>query len=142
MAALFEKILCPVDTGDVSVAAINAARELAREHGGAIWLLHVVPLIPAAGVVYPAETFARMKDRATEVLAELARDHLEGRAAYRIEVHIGDPAADILESVEKLGADSVVMATHGRKGLSRLLLGSVAEIVVRKAPCPVLTIRP
>jgi nucleotide-binding universal stress UspA family protein len=142
MAELFKRILCPVDTDDVCLPALETARDLAEENHGDVYLLHVVPLLPSAGVLFPADTFALMQEQATRFLKELAREHLEGKTGYRISVAIGDPATQILESAQAMGVGSIVMATHGRKGLARLLLGSVTAQVVQKAPCPVLTLGP
>ena len=75
------------------------------------------------------------------MLNKIAHEHLDG-VGYEVYTKIGgEPASVILETIEKLGVDSVVMATHGRKGIGRLILGSVAERVVRESPCPVLTVR-
>jgi nucleotide-binding universal stress UspA family protein len=113
---------------------------LARDYGARLVLVHVVPrpvVIYGEGVipVNPAEE------------REVAREKLEGlaRAAYGIEVeqHLteGDAAKEILEAAKAVNAEMIVMATHGWTGLMRLLMGSVAEQVLRRAPCPVLTIR-
>jgi nucleotide-binding universal stress UspA family protein len=82
------------------------------------------------------ETAARTK------LVRLARQRVNGKARYQVDVMMGDPAVEILQAAKRRGADLIVMATHGRKGLRHLVLGSVAEHVVREAPCPVLTVKP
>ena len=70
------------------------------------------------------------------------RQKIKGKARYQVEVMMGDPGVEILQAAKRQGADLIVMATHGRKGLRHLVLGSVAEHVVREAPCPVLTVKP
>jgi len=140
MPALFQKILCPIDFDDNSFAALDIAAQLARDTGGTLEVLHVIPIIAqttAAGYVdvYPAEE-AESKAK----LVELARTHLAG-VKYELRTAVAQPTAAILHAHKNLSADLIVMGTHGRRGLSHFLLGSVAERVVREAECPVLTIR-
>ena len=68
---------------------------------------------------------------------QIAREHLSGGICYEILTRVGGASAVILETAEAVGAELIVMATHGRTGLAHVLLGSVAERVVRHAPCPV-----
>ncbi len=86
--------------------------------------------------------FGRMEAAARTKLEKLARQKVNGKADYEVEVTTGDPGVEVLHVARRLHADLIVMATHGRKGLRRLVLGSVAERVVREAPCPVLTLSP
>jgi len=74
-------------------------------------------------------------------LERIARDRLEGKVRYELHVVSGTPDDDVVRMAHDLEVDLVVMATHGRKGLSHLILGSVAERVMREADCPVLTMR-
>jgi universal stress protein A len=76
-----------------------------------------------------------------EKLQEIAQERLKGGIRYEILTRVGDAAKSILEVAEEVGAELIVMATHGRSGISHFFLGSVAEQVVREAPCPVLTLR-
>ncbi len=140
----FKKILCPIDFDENSIAALEVACDLAQDADAIIYLLHVVvPIIPSAPEVgVPMEPFPISEREGREMLERLAHEHVGGQAKYKVVTHIGDPARTILNAIRQLGVDSVVMATHGRKGLRRLLLGSVAEQVVRRATCPVLTVRP
>ncbi len=138
---LFKKILCPVDFDEKSVEGLNEARDLAGERDATIYLLHVVPFI-ATGEASVAIDYGMMEGDAKAKLEDLAYKHLEGKVKYEILSKIGDPAHTILSEIERIGADSVVMATHGRTGVKRFFLGSVAERVVRESPCPVLTVRP
>jgi nucleotide-binding universal stress UspA family protein len=141
MKRLFKNILCPVDFDDNSVAILKLAAELSEEADGTLWLLHVIPVLVAeAGV--PLEPFPISEQDAKAKLEEIARDHLGEKARHQILVRVGDPARVILKVAEERNVDSIVMATHGRKGIGRLLLGSVAEQVVRGSTRPVLTVRP
>jgi universal stress protein A len=83
-----------------------------------------------------------MEAAARTKLERLARQRVNGKARYEVEVMLGDPGVEVLQVAKRLGANLIVMATHGRKGLRRLVLGSVAEHVVREASCPVLTVSP
>ncbi|SRR5579871_307047 len=141
MKHLFTKILCPVSFDANSNAALDLARELARSRGGVIHLLHVVPAPPMAGAPIALEPFAQTEHDARIKLQDLARRHLEGKVKYEVMARSGDPGKVVIAVARQIGADSIVMATHGRTGIGHLILGSVAERVVREAPCPVLTMR-
>ncbi|HVA80549.1 MAG TPA: universal stress protein [Candidatus Binataceae bacterium] len=135
----FDKILCPVDFDQNSILALKLASELARERKAALYLLHVVALPPGPEVALP---FGKMEAAARTKLERLANEYIGGKMRCEIEIVMGDPGREVLQVAKRLGAGLIVMATHGRKGLSHLLLGSVAERVIREAPCPVLTIKP
>ncbi len=140
MKKLFYKILCPVDPGD-DVGSVDVACALAQERSGAVvCLLYVIPVvISTAPGVNPLPI---SQAEAEAMLRKVAREHLEGKVPYEIYTKVGgEPGKVIVESVGELNADSVVMATHGRKGIGHLILGSVAERVVRESPRPVLTVR-
>ncbi|MGO9454108.1 MAG: universal stress protein [Candidatus Binataceae bacterium] len=135
----FKKILCPVDFDQNSLLALRLATELAREHKAVLQLLHVVPLPPSPEVALP---FGKLDAEARARLEKLARQKVGKKAPYTVGVMMGDAAAEVLQVATRGGTELIVMATHGRKGLRRLVLGSVAERVVREAPCPVLTVNP
>jgi nucleotide-binding universal stress UspA family protein len=138
MRKLFDKILCPVDFEQNSFTALDFAVRLAREFGGAIIVLNVVPEPgPATTDRYPV-----LRGGLTYELETLARDRVQGKVPLRALVRTGDPAQTILTVANELEADVIVMATHGYKGVQRLLLGTVAERVIREATRPVVTIRP
>jgi universal stress protein A len=130
----------PVDFDQSSLAAVRVAAELAREHKATLSLLHVIIIIPLApGPALPsgeAESVARIR------LERISHQKLKAGTRYEILVMTGDPAVEVLQAANRLGIDLIVMATHGRKGLGRLVLGSVAERVVREARCSVLTVKP
>lgn len=134
----FTKILCPVDFDANSIAALGFACELAQERKAALEVLHVVPIPPGPEVAIP---FDKLEGRARTRLERIARQKVPPKLRYAVHVRTGDPASEVILAAEQLRADLIVMATHGRRGLSRFLLGSVAERVVREAPCPVLTIK-
>ena len=140
-------ILAPTDFSDSSKKTLSDALELAQTFGATLSLLHVIepPPYPIEGFVPPAMGADLLGDLERQASAELAQVLSEAHGAT-IEVTravaMGSPAQKIVETAEAEHVDLIVMATHGRTGLSHLLIGSVAERVVRTAPCPVLTIRP
>jgi universal stress protein A len=135
----FSKILCPVDFDANSIAALEFAGELAQERNATLEILHVVPLPLGPEVAIPFDKLERI---ARTRLERLARQKVSPKPRYTIHIRTGDPAGEAIHLAEQTGADLIVMATHGRRGLSRFVLGSVAERVVRESPCPVLTIKP
>lgn len=141
MATLFEKILCPVDFDDNSMAAVDYARDLAARGGGKIFLVHVVVPIPPPPDLpvepYPPGSLERAKAR----LEGMGKERLQGKVPYEFCVKVGVPAAEISSTAAEVGAQLIVMATHGRRGLAHFVLGSVAERVVRESKVPVLTLR-
>jgi universal stress protein A len=137
--ATIHTILHPTDFSARSDAAFRLACSLARDHHGHVVVLHVVPPPVAHG-----EIVARRQDDSfyEELHRSLNRMHApdpETPVMSRLEE--GDPAREILRVAEEVEADLIVMGTHGRTGLSRLLLGSAAEEVMRHATCPVLTVK-
>lgn len=134
-------ILCPIDFGDASMKALSLAKDLAGRLEADVVLLHVY-VEPV--VAYPGMTPILVPGLGDEV-ATAARRAVDDLAAQspgvRAMVRTGDPAAEILAVVEALRPRMVVMGTHGREGLQRLFLGSVAEQVVRASASPVLTVR-
>ena len=142
LAKLFRNILCPIDFDANSPAALEFAGKIAQETGGRIYLLHVVPWTVAAVPIDASQVLAELKQSATTRLQQLAREKLTGTVANEIVVTVAtNPGSEVVRIARELKADVVIMATHGRKGLSHLVLGSVAERVVRESPCPVLTLR-
>ena len=146
---MFTRILVPTDFSEPSDAALQYARMLAGEFGASLHLLHVFePPLYLAGVVstevYVADASAIQAD-----LMEQAKNHLAERVTAgdrerygaTTEIVTGQTAATIVQYATERHMDLIVVGTHGRGGMSHLLLGSVAERVVRTAPCPVLTVR-
>ncbi len=141
----FRRILCPVDLSEASAGALRAAAAVARQHGASLTLLHVdvVPgsAIPEALLPTPPALATDLSGPADRPLLEW-KERAERLGAPRVQAlrSVGTPAQEILALARRDAFDLVVMGTHGRTGLGHLLLGSVAEEVVRMAPCPVLTI--
>jgi nucleotide-binding universal stress UspA family protein len=136
---IFTRILCPLDFEEGSLKALALAAKLAVQNRAELYLLHVCPavMIPLGGAVTEplmAEQSARRQ------LEEIAARDLAG-IRHEPLVTTGDAAQRITSIQTGLAADLIVMGTHGRDGLSRLVLGSVAERTVREASCPVLTVR-
>ena len=134
-------ILHPTDFSDRSEYALGLACALARDYGARLIVLHVIEAAAAAAygeVIVPVDP-EPLRAAAQEQLARLEVPQANVRAERRLEQ--GDAVAEILRVAQEVNADLVVMGTHGRTGLGRLLMGSVTEQVVRRAPCPVLTVK-
>jgi universal stress protein A len=144
MAFPYRRILNPIEFDGNSMEAVEVAAGFARQNDGTVLLLHVIPAFPfprgplddATGGL-PTHTIA--EDEARSKLEEITRKHLQG-VENQLLIHLGDPAAGILRAAADLVADVIVMATRGRTGFSRAFFGSIAEEVLREAPCPVLTV--
>jgi len=134
MRVKFHKILCPVQFEQNSAVALHLAFELAQPNSR-IYLLHVIP-------EGDAESHASTQELARECLEDFAREQPASDIKPDLLVRSGDPAEVIVNLANELQVDIIVMATHGHKGFTRLLLGSVAERVLREARQPVLTLRP
>jgi CBS domain-containing protein len=141
MSYPFGRILCPVDFDDNSLAALEVAAQIARQNDGTVSLFHVVPIMiaPTAMPAY-VDIYKGQDETAKEKLRQIAAKRLQG-IKYELLTLVGEPAGAILRTAKRWAADVIVMATHGRRGFSRVLLGSIAEMVLREAPCPVLCVR-
>lgn len=138
------RVLVPVDFSDVTETAVRHAKEIAQTYGAEIDLLHVVeePIYPNAYGVEPVEfPTQEVVERVEGQLADLARDEI-GFEHVMVEATVGPPAIGILDYIEKNEVDLVVLATHGRTGFERVLLGSVTERVLRRSPKPVFVVKP
>jgi universal stress protein A len=140
MAFPFRNLLVPIDFHEHSLRALEIAKNLAQINGGMVTLLHVVPKDePLNGPMYE-EDFVKQAQKDAAQLAELGSQRLQG-LKYEILTEIGDPATGIIDAAASRGVDAIVIGTHGRKGLRRILMGSVAEEVLRYAKCPVIALR-
>lgn len=142
----FRQILVAVDFSEVSARALRVAVRLARKLGANLKVVHAVPLQAASmpmegGAVYIEDLHARQVEEARGRLAEFVEEHGGSGIASDYCVRPGDPASEISRAAEELGADLIVVGTHGRTGLSHLLMGSVAENVLQEAAVPVLCVR-
>ena len=148
MTESITRILVPVDFGPHSDRALRYATYLAAKLGASVELVHVVDN-PVASGAWTAEVYVPNLPELLESVVGEAHKRLNGMksivAAQGVEVETtvltGQPAHTIVEHARARGFDLIVMGTHGRTGLSHMFVGSVAERVVRKAPCPVMTLR-
>ena len=143
----FKKLLCPTDFSEPSYKALKSANELTLHFSSELILLHVVSPIhvipipdPPVGIYAPSYA-EDMGVLARKKLQEVVQGKLPREAKARAIVAHGNPADEIIRTATDEHADIIVIATHGLTGWRHLLFGSVAEKVVRLAPCMVLTIR-
>lgn len=140
------RILVPTDFSDCSTPALVYAYELAQRLGAQLVLLHVVEeLPPYIGFLPPreaAKTLAELRCRTEFALAQLLPERRCPKVEVVCRAVVGTPDHAIVEVALETKADLIVLATHGRTGWRRFAMGSVAERLVRTAPCPVLTVRP
>ncbi len=142
------KVLVPTDLSPCSEAALDQGMALAERHGAELHFLHVMLSYAEDpySLVYQVSDRSELYRQQRQLCAEKMRELCAARAERGVTVHqhlrqaLAVPLA-ILETVEREGIDLVVIGAHGRRGLRRFLLGSVAEETVRQAPCPVITVR-
>ena len=145
MTISIRRILVPVDFSEHADAVIEWGAHLAEEHGSAIVVLHAyhlpVEFQQLEGAYLPADFWTNVRQEAERSLDRYV-EQLRARG-FDVEARVreGYPATVIVEEAKSLPADLVVIGTHGLSGLKHLLLGSIAERVVQKAPCPVLTVK-
>lgn len=135
-----QRVVVPVDFSEESLAAVDAALEIAAGPSS----IHVVHVLPELVVIEPSVAWATIddEDRVRNTEQQL-RDAFQSEK-YRgivVKVLVGDPGHSIADYAQEESADLIVLPSHGRTGLKRMLIGSVAERVVRLAHCPVLVIR-
>lgn len=145
---LIERVLFPTDFSKYSDYALDYALDFAEKYGAELIILHVAsppayPMSPETFIPdYSPEKIAEQIEReAEEKIDQMIKERVKGRVACRKIVLTGTAFKEIVDTVKELGVNLIVMATHGRTGLSYVFMGSVAEKVVRKATCPVLTIK-
>jgi universal stress protein A len=141
MTQLFRKVLCPIDFSEHSLTALEVALKVVQQNDAALYLLNVAPM-PAGAAGFqpvPMDPYPIVEKDRREQLEKLAQERIPATVRCKTIVTTGDPAEQVLETARDLDADLIVMGTHGRKGLGHLVLGSVAERVVRESPIPVLT---
>ncbi|MBI4264364.1 MAG: universal stress protein [Acidobacteria bacterium] len=143
---MFTRMLVPTDFSGPSDAALEYARGLAAKLGASLFVLHVIDDELAMGAfelltAHPAASRTAMLKDAQERLAHRITAEDRSRLRARTEVVFGPSARMIVDYAADNGFDLIVMGTHGRSGVAHLLMGSVAERVIRTAPCPVVTVR-
>jgi nucleotide-binding universal stress UspA family protein len=143
------RILAPTDFSEYSDHALRFAAEMAGQFGAKLFLLHVVSneaLESIAKAHVPPYPVDRVYEDLTQEIHEQYVKHVPSELRRNLETEFlvlpGVPFLEIIRVARMKGVELIVMATHGRTGLSHALMGSVTEKVVRKAPCPVLSIRP
>jgi universal stress protein A len=140
-------ILAPTDFSKHAESAVRYACGLAERFGARLRLLHVLSDVvptgpdPMLAPVLPPDYYRDAEAASREALGQVLRPEWGRPGSVETAVGWGPPEAVIVEDARTHGVDLLVIATHGRTGLSHVLLGSVAERIVREAPCPVLTIR-
>jgi nucleotide-binding universal stress UspA family protein len=147
MNIMLRQILCPVDFSSYSEHAMGYAAALAGKFGADLTLLHVVAPVVAA---MPGEVAVQgMLQTSAEEISQACQERLNRMAGSLVDqgvqvacrVLYGVPYLEIIRFARESEIDLIVLGTHGRTGIAQLLIGSVAERVVRKAPCPVLTVK-
>ena len=142
---MFKKVIVGVDFSDKTDRAIGVALNLAQSTHGTTGLLHVLPPVAdearrtTPGSDTETDAMRAVEDRLRDEAAKLARDH---GAQVDYGVVSGKPADEILAYVQKWGGDVIIVASEARKGLDRLILGSVAERLIQLSPVPVLVVGP
>jgi len=145
-AFAIKRILVPLDFSECSKKALRYALALARQHSAALVLLYVAGTTPAYGPLdYAPVDFGNVQQEmeagAAKQLAKMIEDEIGDAVPAEAIIRAGMASTEIVEAARELTADLIVISTHGRSGLKHVLLGSVAEQVVRHAPCPVLVVR-
>jgi universal stress protein A len=135
--ALLKKILAPTDFSDLSTKGVRYACQLAKEVGAALLLVNVV-LLDESGATDKRE-IEEHKHHLDEFFKTKLADAGSGVKMRRL-VETGEPSAAIADLAESEHVDLIVMSTHGRSGISRFLIGSVTDKLVRRSPCPVLVV--
>ncbi|MEI7812725.1 MAG: universal stress protein [Ignavibacteria bacterium] len=146
MELQIKKIIVPVDFSNYSKNALRYAINFAKDHSAKIFLIYVVE-----PVIYPADFSMgqialpsidlEMTTRANNELDNLIKSEIPSDIEVEKIIKTGKPFVEINETASEINADLIIIATHGRTGVEHILFGSTAEKVVRKAPCPVLTLR-
>ena len=143
---MFKKILCPLDFSEFTDEIMQYATDIAKRYDAELHLLHVVPnptyFTPYESFLTPENIIAIEGTIEKEVTRNFDKVLKGIDIPAKTVSKIGAAFVEIIEYIKAEGIDLVVMGTHGRSGIEHILIGSVAEKVVRKSPCPVMTIRP
>ncbi|MBN2577982.1 MAG: universal stress protein [Pirellulales bacterium] len=133
-------VIVPIDFSDDSFTALETAKELA-DNPACLHVVHVLPVLMASdpGVIWENIDDPSRSEHAAEALRKQLADR--GLPRVSVEVRIGDPGHEITAYAEELHADLIVLSSHGRNALTRLLIGSVADRVIHLAHCPVLVLK-
>lgn len=142
-----KKILFPIDLTENSSKVLPYVLSVSEKYNSMIYLLHVVQDLQKWGKLYiphpSMDTFQKEAlEGAEKALGRVCEEQLQSCPNFQRKVVSGDPAAEILKTIESEDIDIVIMGTHGSKGLEHVIFGSVADNVVKKSPVPVMTINP
>jgi len=132
MTELFKSILCPIDFDDLYLEALELSKSLTQQNNAKLYVINVMS---EYGSEHGWEAGSRIS------LQQQAKTHLAGKVPYEFVIRTGEVVSEILAAIRTFEADLIVIPSHGRRGLKRLTLGSVAERVIRESPVPVLTLR-
>jgi nucleotide-binding universal stress UspA family protein len=143
----FKRILFPVDLSETSVKIVPFTKSLAKRYDARVHLLFVARVFDYFTSMYvPHPSVSQFEkeviDGAEKRLYEFANESFKDFPGTKIQVVAGDPSEEILSYIAAHGIDLVVMGTHGRKGLDKVIFGSVAERVVKSSPVPVMVVNP
>lgn len=143
---MFKRILCPVDFSQFTHEIVNYAVDLAKKYGAELHVMHVVPnmtyFTPYESFLTPENLVAVERNIQDEVERDFKK-LLKGQSVpAKTVIRTGAPFVEIIDYAKTESIDLIVMGTHGRGAIEHILIGNVAEKVVRKSPCPVMTIRP
>jgi universal stress protein A len=142
---MFKRIVCATDFSDTAEAAWELASELAQTHRAELVLVHVfieLPVYPEVAVATIQQVWEEQRQWAESQLAARIEAAVKRGLTARYLLRTGTGPEEIVLAATDEHADLIVVGTHGRTGIERLVIGSVAERVVRIAPCPVLTVKP
>ncbi len=141
-----KKILVPIDFSEYSLKALNYAVEFAQVFQAELFLVYVIePMVYPAdfsmGQITIPEIDTSINSQAEEDIEKIIKERISGKVNAKGIIKTGRPFLEIIETASEIDADLIIIATHGMTGMEHLLFGSTAEKVVRKSPCPVLTLR-
>lgn len=146
MLSEFKTVLCPTDFSDESYRAIDYGLRFAQSADGTLLIAHIIHLPTgemheSAGDTVHVITFDEARRRDFARLEEIRTQRLGGYPKSELLVDVGEPYEQLMSIARQRQVDLIVTATHGRSGLRHLVLGSVAERIIRNAPCPVFVVR-
>jgi nucleotide-binding universal stress UspA family protein len=141
-----KKVLVPIDFSDYSKSSLKYAVNFAKSFNADITLIYVIePIIYppdfSMGQIAIPSVSPEWDERAHEELEKLAKNEISSDVNVKVIIKTGKPFVEIIETASEEDIDIIIIATHGHSGVEHILFGSTAEKVVRKAPCPVLTLR-
>lgn len=142
----FKKILVPIDFSEYSLQALKYVADFAKVFQSEVYLIYVVepiiypPDLSIGQIALPTLNF-QVDEKAKEELDRVAKEELDKETKVQTIVKLGKPYLEILEVAKNEDIDLIIISTHGHTGVEQILFGSTADKVVRKAPCPVLTLR-